>query len=276
MGVRNNNSTNYVHSDEPNLLNLHKALEYNSLGQPLLRVTGSTQQYQIDIALGNYSNISSVYRHGYNSSIANNTEESLWQNSTLYPWSAWTGPTTIDFTSSSTADVNRPVLINGLDGNFALITEIVTINGTGTVTTANTFIRINDITNVGNVDIVGSVSGKTHGTANVVAFMNSGTNHSQNGFYTVPAGYTGVVFQGAASMGKGQDGELRFKARQFNYTFVTAHTVLMFQDNYVYPFTVPFVAPEKTDLDVTVTAGASGAGASCSYDIILIKNTAIA
>lgn len=37
MGNRNQNSTNYVHADEPNILNLHKAMEYNSLGQPILR-----------------------------------------------------------------------------------------------------------------------------------------------------------------------------------------------------------------------------------------------
>lgn len=38
MGVRAENSTDYVHSDEPNLLNLHKAMEYNGLGQPIIRV----------------------------------------------------------------------------------------------------------------------------------------------------------------------------------------------------------------------------------------------
>ncbi len=37
MGVRNKNSTNYVHADEPNILNLHKAMEYNAIGQPVLR-----------------------------------------------------------------------------------------------------------------------------------------------------------------------------------------------------------------------------------------------
>lgn len=39
MGVRNRNSTNYEHIDEPNLLNLHKVMEYNSLGEPVLRTT---------------------------------------------------------------------------------------------------------------------------------------------------------------------------------------------------------------------------------------------
>jgi hypothetical protein len=38
MGVRNPNSTNYVHNDESNILNLHKAMDYNGLGQPILRV----------------------------------------------------------------------------------------------------------------------------------------------------------------------------------------------------------------------------------------------
>ena len=37
MGVRNKNSTSYVHPDESNLLNLHKAMEYDFQGQPILR-----------------------------------------------------------------------------------------------------------------------------------------------------------------------------------------------------------------------------------------------
>ena len=37
MGNRNPNSTNYVHADEPNILNLHKAMEYTALGQPIIR-----------------------------------------------------------------------------------------------------------------------------------------------------------------------------------------------------------------------------------------------
>jgi hypothetical protein len=46
MGVRNKNSTAYEHPDEPNLLNLHKAMEYNLTGQPVLRahIDGVTLQ----------------------------------------------------------------------------------------------------------------------------------------------------------------------------------------------------------------------------------------
>lgn len=38
MGVRHENSTNYDHPDEPNLLNLHKAMEYDLAGKPMIRV----------------------------------------------------------------------------------------------------------------------------------------------------------------------------------------------------------------------------------------------
>jgi len=39
MGVQHPNSTGYVHPDEPNLLNLHKAMEYDEAGKPHVRVT---------------------------------------------------------------------------------------------------------------------------------------------------------------------------------------------------------------------------------------------
>ena len=39
MGVQNPNSTGYVHPNEPNLLNVHKAMTYDAAGDPHLRVT---------------------------------------------------------------------------------------------------------------------------------------------------------------------------------------------------------------------------------------------
>ena len=39
MGVLNPNSTNYNHPHESHLLDLHNAMTYNSLGEPVLRTT---------------------------------------------------------------------------------------------------------------------------------------------------------------------------------------------------------------------------------------------
>ena len=39
------NTTNYTHPQENNLLNVHKAMEYNSLGQPVIRTVGNGSNY---------------------------------------------------------------------------------------------------------------------------------------------------------------------------------------------------------------------------------------
>lgn len=45
MGVRNPNSTNYIHADESNLLNLHKAMTYDAEGQPTVRTIDAQAGY---------------------------------------------------------------------------------------------------------------------------------------------------------------------------------------------------------------------------------------
>jgi hypothetical protein len=47
MGIRNTNSTSYVHPDEPNLLDLHKAMTYDDAGVPHLRVFLGTDTISI-------------------------------------------------------------------------------------------------------------------------------------------------------------------------------------------------------------------------------------
>lgn len=56
MGVRNQNSTDYVHPDEPNLLNLHKAMTYAD-GEPHLRVTLGSDNITVS---GNVNLVESV------------------------------------------------------------------------------------------------------------------------------------------------------------------------------------------------------------------------
>jgi len=48
MGVQHPNSTLYVHPDEPNLLNVHKAMTYDAAGEPHLRVFLGTDTLTIN------------------------------------------------------------------------------------------------------------------------------------------------------------------------------------------------------------------------------------
>ncbi len=95
MGVRNDNSTDYVHRDEPNLLNLHKAMEYDLGGKPQLRVAAKlsgpsiagqvsafgeplaiipTAVVQLDAIYGITSDVIQTYNNGTGSSAGSNTQ----------------------------------------------------------------------------------------------------------------------------------------------------------------------------------------------------------
>jgi hypothetical protein len=145
------------------------------------------------------------------------------------------------------------------------------MTGTTPVVTTNSFIRINSAfyngstsTNVGEIDI--NRNGST------VGYITAGEGNSQSAQYTVPAGYTAYILTGQANIGKGNDGTGRFKYRLYNGSFQTAMTFLLFQSTFSYTFESPLVLPEKTDLDVTMTASVSGTAATCAYSMILIAN----
>lgn len=260
------------------LRNINQALALNeSNGTVYVRTSGGLSG-AIDIASGDVPGTSSVFVHGYNSAFANGAEESFWGNSSLYPWSTWdsyTGTgTTLDLVSSNAGDT-QTILLDGLDENFEPLQESVTLTGVTPVTTTGTFMRMNTMyITAGSSTNAGTITAVPTGTATVVEQINPNLGAAQNAQYTIPAGYTGYVMQGAAQIGKGQDGTLYFKTRPFGSVFNTQFVVLLYQDTFNYKFTIPFAVPEKTDLDVTMIASSSGTSGTCSYDLLLVQNTA--
>jgi len=83
MGIRNPNTTNYVHNDEPNLYDLHKALEYDSEGRPTIRVkdaqAGYTSKNRIKI---------SDYQTSFFNTFQYGKESDVWDESTTLGGSA--------------------------------------------------------------------------------------------------------------------------------------------------------------------------------------------
>ena len=96
MAERNqSNTTNYEHPQESNLLNLHKAMEYNLAGKPLLRVAASlsgpsiagqvsafgeplaispTAVIQLDAIYGTTTDVIQTYNNGTGSSAGSDTQ----------------------------------------------------------------------------------------------------------------------------------------------------------------------------------------------------------
>lgn len=236
-------------------------------GTANVNVTGT---YEMNVAQGLIAGTSSVFKSGYNPNIANNSEESLWGHSTLYPWSAWNTGGTLSCVSTSASDTGTMTITGLRSSDWVEITETVTMSGLTPVITSNSFIRINNLhynganTNVGEIDV------SRGGT--IVGCIEAGFGISQMAQYTVPAGYSAYILHGSANMGKGNDGTGKFKYRPFGGSFQTALTFLLYQSTFNYEFLVPLRLPEQTDLDVTMVASNSGTACSCAYGIILIQN----
>jgi hypothetical protein len=137
MGVQNPNSTNYVHPNEPNLLNVHKALTYDTSGEPHLRVTLGSDNITVS---GNVNVLDAVR--------VNNTEAQripvylvgnvLVVNQGTTPW-VTTGNANVTVTGNITGITTLPSITGNVSvtGNVAILGNIVAITTlpaiTGTV-----------------------------------------------------------------------------------------------------------------------------------------------
>ena len=180
MGVRNPNSTSYVHPDEPNLLNLHKAMEYDVAGLPHIRVTLGTDNITIT---GNVNLVDSVR-------INNTDDQSIPVHLTDDP---------IAVTQST-----DPWKISGnvgILGNIAGITSLPAITGTITGGNINANVSGNVIISGGNVNA--NVSGSvivSSGNVNANVSGNVVVTSGNININSLPAITGNVVISGNANI----------------------------------------------------------------------------
>jgi hypothetical protein len=124
MGIKNPNSTSYVHPDEPNLLNLHKAMGYNTAGEPVLRADLGSDTITIT---GNVNVGATV-------EISNDHGNPIPTHSHLFDendveYSA-ANPLTID----GTVTVNQPIAVTDNGGSLTVDGSVsATVSGTVSV-----------------------------------------------------------------------------------------------------------------------------------------------
>ena len=277
------NSTGYAHPQESNLLNIHKGMQYNTDGQPELRVTNSvtltSAPWYLQVARGLVTGTAYEQRSGYNPDIGNGATESIWVEGGLYPYTTWDGNAQkLYVISTSASDTEQSIYIDGLDADYNHIYETITTEGTSAVATTKNFLRIHTATIVSNnTPNVGEITFRlASGVGTVVAHIGAGMAITKLSQYTVPAGYTGYVMYGDATTfrtGSGNIGSrLQMMVRPYGGTFVAAFTAEVVNGYYRNDFTIPMVLPEKTDVDVQITADGNATQATCNWQILLIQN----
>jgi hypothetical protein len=227
------------------------------------------------VAEGTVAGTKFVHIAGYNPDIDSpNAPETIGGVGGIYPWSALGNTAhTVYFISTSASDVGCQFLVAGLDGSFNEQTEVITLNGTTAITGTKTWTRINNMTIAGSAINVGTVTARlTSGTGTIIDLVAADEGYNATGIYTIPAGKTGYLMVGDASVSKGDDVTIKMYIREYGKAFRLAHIAEAYESFYRYDFQIPIPLAEKTDIDVRALAYVDNTRVSCNFDIILIDN----
>ena len=229
----------------------------------------------LGIAANHYDGLSHIHKFGAVPAMSQNTTGTIWDvNDTVYPWASWATAGTLTVDRASASDADKVIFIQGLDADYHLVSDTVTLtNATGNASTVS-FIRVfrAHMTN-GSATNVGNVSIKKGGTT--VAQITAGKGQTLMAVYTIPAGYTGYLIKGVCTVQAGADATGDMFVRYFGQqAFRVGHTfeVSGGGGEYNYEFAVPIQITEKSDIDVRATVRSNNARATAAFDLILVRN----
>lgn len=227
----------------------------------------STVDLGLDIARGQVQDVSSIDKFGY-LPTAGTAYKTVWDGDNIYTYLSSAQLLTATSASGAT-DNGVEVTISGLDSDYKSQTETVTLAGSGTATTTNTFIRVfrafvsNGTLAVGDITI--DYSGTTY------AKIDSEFQQTMMAVYTVPVGYKGYLVTGNVSVEKNQPVVALLMARQFGGVLRTQGVVSTFGVPFQRRWAVPVEFPAKTDIEIRAKAGATTSIAA-GFEIILVED----
>ena len=223
--------------------------------------------FGLGVQKGLVTNYSGVHKFGLNTAVGSSFE-TIWDGNDTYTYPSSSGTATA--TSSDTDDNTGTVEIQGLDSNYDLASETLTIGGSaGSVNFIRVFRAIMKTANTGNAN-VGTITITVSSTT--VAQIRAGYGQTLMCVYTVPRKYNAYLMQIDVGSSKDLENEIRFIVKDISNgnvwntkAFITTRGGFV-EKNYVVPVTIP----EKTDIELIGKASATSA-ISGGFELILEK-----
>jgi hypothetical protein len=238
---------------------------------------GAYEPFDLQVARGQVDGHTSINIFGFSTTVGSTALGPLWEGLTLsggayaYPGSA----APLVLVSDSASDTSAlSIQIQGLDANYAPLTETIAMNGTTNVTTTNSFLRINLMTTTNGLN-VGNITAKISTTT--YAKINAGIGQTQMSIYTVPKGYTFYLSYVQADASIGFTSSNYMKYAEYNKDNVTGEINVLNQTTFVQSLNIPYTCPiphtEKTDIQFQIIANTGSPFLANIYaGGILIKN----
>jgi hypothetical protein len=229
--------------------------------------------YFLQVSRGLVTGHKRIFKFGYNEEIQD-VEETIWDVGGLYAYPS--SAVTMTATSSSGAtDEDVQVTIQGVDASYNELSETVTLNASGTATTTGSFLRVNRAFVASGTASAGNITIANGGTT--YAYVSTLHQQTLMAIWTVPAGYTGYLFQvdtTAFTVQNNKVATIRMITRELNGVFRTQQKFDLFQASYHQDIVCPQPILEKTDIEFRAIADSSNADlrVSATFDIIYIEN----
>lgn len=204
----------------------------------------------------------------------------------------YTYSTTADIDSLSSSDNGDTQLIEvqGLDDNWDLVIQSITLTGQTRVALTTNLIRVFRLKNLGNTNNAGDIycfknvattSGVPNTIANTRAIMRAGNNQTLMSVFTIPNGKTGYldnIYMGTAGASKSAEYEMDLYSRPFGGVFQLKHRRAVADGgttdiNHIY--IIPEKINAKTDIHIAskiLTVGVAGATIISGFDLIIIDD----
>ena len=223
--------------------------------------------FGFSIQRGDINNFEGIQKFGYNSSVGGSFE-TIWDGGGDYTFITSSGTATA--TSSNTDDNTGTVKIFGLDSNYDLAEETLTIGGSaGSVSFIRVFRAIMKTANTGNAN-VGTITITVSSTT--VAQIQPTYGQTLMAIYTVPRKYQAYLVQLDVGSSKDLENEIIFRIKQIDTgnvwntrSFITTRGGFT-EKNYH----VPEIITAKTDIEMRAKSSATSS-ISGGFELILEK-----
>lgn len=215
-----------------------------------------------------------IHKFGSNPALGGSSE-TIWSAGGLYPWSAFNTAQTLYVASDDAGDTGT-VTIQGLDDNWTLITETVSLAGSPPqATTSNTFKRVfrMQYTDGAYAQNAGDITARTVSYAGtVVAQIDADKAQTLMAIYTIPDNYVGYLINYTVGVGKNDDAFLSlYTKHNGSESFSIKSELNVYQNTITQSFAVPLRMRARTDIDFRATGATTHSSCTVNFDVVLRK-----
>ena len=225
-----------------------------------------TTPYGIALRKNLYDGVSGIDKFGY-LPTATTSFKTVWDGDNIYTYPS--AATTMNVVSSVGAtDDGKEITIEGLDANYDVITETVTLGGdsAGGTATTQSFLRVYRAYVSNGTSVTGTISIQQDG----VAYAKILPDYQQTlmAVYTIPRGKVGYLVSGNMSVEKNQPVVAKLMTKRVGGVLRASGIITSFGVPFQRVWQIPPVLPEKTDIEIRAKAGATTSIAA-GFEIVL-------